>query len=191
MDNRVTAYIEKAPDFAKPVLVHLRKLIHKGCPQVTETIKWGMPYFEYKGILCNMAAFKKHCAFGFWKAPLMKDAEMLIANNGKAMGHSGKITSLSDLPPDHIIIERIKEAVKLNEEGVELPRRKSTAGILQMPEILQKVLNRKRNAVARFNELAPSHKKEYINWINEAKTAETKLQRSEKVLEMVEAKSKK
>lgn len=191
MDNRVTAYIENAPDFAKPVLVHLRKLVHKGCPQVTETIKWGMPYFEYKGILCNMAAFKKHCAFGFWKAPLMKDAEMLIANNGKAMGHSGKITSLSDLPPDHIIIERIKEAVKLNEEGVEVPRRKSTAGILQMPEILQKVLNRKRNAVARFNELAPSHKKEYINWINEAKTAETKLQRSEKVLEMVEAKSKK
>lgn len=191
MDNRVTAYIENAPDFAKPVLVHLRKLVHKGCPQVTETIKWGMPYFEYKGILCNMAAFKKHCAFGFWKAPLMKDAEMLIANNGKAMGHSGKITSLSDLPPDHIIIERIKEAVKLNEEGVEVPRRKSTAGILQMPEILQKVLNRKRNAIARFNELAPSHKKEYINWINEAKTAETKLQRSEKVLEMVEAKSKK
>ncbi len=121
----VNEYIAKSADFAKPILIHLRNLIHASCPQVQETIKWGCPHFVYKGMLCNVAAFKHHCAFGFWKAPLMKDADILKENNAKALGHSGKIKSLSDLPSDKMIIRMVKEAMKLNEQGIKLPLRKT------------------------------------------------------------------
>lgn len=185
LDSRVDAYIKNAEPFAQPVLHHLRNVVHRACPEVEENIKWGMPYFEYKGLLCNMAAFKKHCAFGFWKAALMKDASMLIENNGKAMGHSGKITSLADLPPNNALIARIKEAMKLNEEGIELPAKSPKKEEPLIPEILHKSLFGKRKAYQSFQALSASHKREYINWINDAKTAETKLKRSEKVVDMV------
>src|SRR6187200_2705305 len=105
-DPRIDAYIEKAADFAKPILQHLRALVHKVCPEAEETLKWSFPHFDYKGeMMCSMAAFKQHCAFGFWKASLMKDSEKLFAKIGKtAMGHLGQIRSLSDLPSDKILI---------------------------------------------------------------------------------------
>ena len=94
-DPRIDAYIAKAADFAKPVLIHFRELVHKACPHVEETIKWGLPYFDYKGeIMCSMASFKQHCAIGFWKAKLMKDADKLADAGDEAMGHMGRITSL-------------------------------------------------------------------------------------------------
>lgn len=184
-NTKVDQYIERSQPFAQPILKKLRSLVHKACPQVTETIKWSMPYFEYHGLLCHMAAFNHHCAFGFWKAPLMKDAEMLIANNGKAMGHSGKIASLADLPPEKVLIERIQDAMRLNEEGVELPSRHRNKVDVAIPDSLQTALRSKRNAFHKFEEMSPSHRSEYIRWVNEAKTAETKKNRSEKVVEMI------
>ncbi len=184
-DKRIDNYIQKSEPFAQPILMHLRKLVHKACPDVTETIKWGMPYFEYKGMLCNMAAFKHHCAFGFWKAALMKDAAMLIENNGKAMGHAGKITSLKELPQDRVMIERIHEAIRLNEEGINLPDRSRSTIEVIVPDVLSRELKRKRNAFNKFNELPASHRKEYVDWVNEAKTLDTKQRRSEKVVEML------
>lgn len=184
-DKRIDNYIQKSEPFAQPILMHLRKLVHKACPDVTETIKWGMPYFEYKGMLCNMAAFKHHCAFGFWKAALMKDAAMLIENNGKAMGHAGKITSLKELPQDRVMIERIHEAIRLNEEGINLPdRNRSTIEVI-VPEVLSRELRKRRNAFNTFNKLPASHRKEYVDWVNESKTQDTKQRRCEKVVEML------
>src|ERR1051326_3458971 len=71
-DPRVDAYIEKSADFARPILNRLRKLVHAGCLQVVEEIKWRCPHFMHHGMLCGIAAFKEHCTFGFWKASLMK-----------------------------------------------------------------------------------------------------------------------
>jgi hypothetical protein len=87
MDKRIDNYIAKSADFAKPILNHLRKLIHTACPQVEETIKWGFPHFDYKGMMCSMASFKQHCAFNFWKAPLKKDADAFEENNKNSMRH--------------------------------------------------------------------------------------------------------
>src|SRR5688572_30337255 len=121
-DKRLDEYInKKAAPFAKPILTHLRKLVHQGCPEVTETIKWGMPSFDYKGPLCSMASFKAHCAFGFWKASIMEEAEKLKVNQKSSMGHLGKISSLEDLPSDKILLAYIKEAKRLNDENVKLP----------------------------------------------------------------------
>src|SRR5947208_12411621 len=107
-DKRVDAYIAKSADFAKPMLLHFRDLVHMTCPDIEETIKWGFPHFDYKGMLCSMASFKQHCAFGFWKSALMKDSIEMIGKNEYAMGHLGKITNLKDLPQDKKIITWIK-----------------------------------------------------------------------------------
>src|ERR1041385_5014344 len=126
-DRRVDAYIAKSQPFAKPILNHLRKLVHQGCPEVQETIKWGFASFDYKGPFCSMAAFKQHCVFGFWKSSLMKDPDGYLqersARGGDAMGNFGRLTSLKDLPPDKVIIDLIRQAKKLNDDGVKLPAR--------------------------------------------------------------------
>ncbi|HEY5464825.1 MAG TPA: DUF1801 domain-containing protein [Hanamia sp.] len=178
-DKRADEYITKSADFAKPILIHLRKLIHAACPQVEETIKWGFPHFNYKGMMCSMAAFKNHCAFGFWKAALMKDAGELKENNATAMEHAGKIKSISDLPSDKIIISRINEAMKINDDGIKLPERKVTDKKTEIivPFSLKKELAKNKKASDTFNNFSPSQKREYIEWIEEAKAEETKNKR--------------
>ncbi len=127
-DERVDAYIAKAAPFAQPILSHLRELVHRADPQATETIKWGFPHFEHKGILCSMAAFKEHCTFGFWKAELMTDPEHVLAGVGKtAMGHFGRIQNLDDLPRDDVLVAYIQEAARLNETGAKAPQRAAAA----------------------------------------------------------------
>src|SRR5882672_7607606 len=95
-DPRVDTYIAQSADFAKPILTHLRKVVHAGCPDVEETLKWSFPHFMYKGILCSMAAFKAHCAFGFWKGKLLAEKHQALADTREfAMGEFGRITALS------------------------------------------------------------------------------------------------
>lgn len=191
-DARIDEYISKSADFAKPVLIHLRELVHKTCPDVEETMKWSFPHFDYKGMLCHMASFKQHCAFGFWKAELMKDkALMQNAKSESAMGHLGKITSLKDLPSDKKLISYIKEAMKLNDDGVKLPPRKKSETEITVPDYLIKALKKNKTAFKTFENFSPSHKKEYVEWITEAKTEETRNRRIITAIEwMTEGKSR-
>lgn len=183
-DRRIDEYISKSADFAKPILIHLRELIHKSCPDVEEKVKWGFPHFDYKGMMCHMAAFKNHCAFGFWKAELMKDKTLMQnAKSESAMGHLGKITSMKDLPSDRKLISYIKEAVKLNDEGVKLPVKKKSGKEISVPDYFLKTLKKNKAAFNTFNNFSPSHKKEYIEWITEAKTDETRNRRIVKAIE--------
>jgi uncharacterized protein YdeI (YjbR/CyaY-like superfamily) len=173
-------YISNAAVFAKPILNHLRYLIHKACPETEEKIKWGFPHFDYKGMMCSMAAFKQHCAFTFWKASLMKDKKLMAnAKSESAMGHLGRITSLKDLPSDKILISYIKEAKKLNDDGAKLPAKPVTKrkAELSVPDYFIKVLNKNIAALKTFENFSPSHKREYVNWITEAKTEETRNKR--------------
>ena len=110
-DPRIDAYIARSADFAKPILKHLRKVVHTGCPQVEETIKWSMPHFDYKGMMCGMAAFKEHCAFGFWKADLILARDKQTEKSG--MGSFGCIKSLKDLPSEKTLIGYVKKAAHL------------------------------------------------------------------------------
>lgn len=181
----IDAYITKAQPFAQPILLHLRKLVHKACPNVEETIKWGMPFFDYKGPMSNMAAFKQHCSFGFWKASLMSDP--LLLENAKAetaMGHLGKITSLKDLPKDKQIIAYISEAMQLNEDGKKVVKAKHAAPKeLIIPDYITEAIHKIAQAFATFHAFAPSQKKEYVLWIDEAKTEATKMKRLAKAIE--------
>ena len=180
-DPRIDAYIEKGAPFAKPIMEYLRELVHKVCPEVQETVKWGFPHFEYKGILCSMAAFKQHCSFGFWKATLMKDDKQLLNRVGNTdMGHFNKLTSLKDLPSEKILTAYIKEAVKLNEEEIKLPAKpKTPRKDLETPADLIAALKKNKTALKTFEEFSPSHRREYIEWITEAKTDATRTKRIE------------
>ena len=185
-DKRIDDYIKKSAEFAKPILSHLRKLVHNACPSVEETTKWGFPHFQYKGaILCSMASFKQHCAFGFWKASLMSDRDKLFVQGEAAMGHLGKITSMKDLPSDKVLTAYIKEAAKLNEEGIKLPTRsKSTEKKeLTVPEYFKKALSKNKKALSTFGNFSYSNKKEYVEWVTEAKTEETRNSRMETSIE--------
>jgi uncharacterized protein YdeI (YjbR/CyaY-like superfamily) len=176
-DPRIDAYIKKAAPFAQPVLIRLRTLIHKGCPGVEETLKWGHPSFSYKGILCGFASFKEHCTFGFWKGSLI-----VGSNNGKvheAMDQFGSLTSLRDLPADKAILGYVKEAARLNDEGI-MPKRKTTTPAdrrLAIPAILASALKKNPEAKSNFEGFNYSKKKDYVEWITEAKTEETRNRR--------------
>jgi uncharacterized protein YdeI (YjbR/CyaY-like superfamily) len=172
-DKRIDAYIEKSAEFAQPVMVHLRELIHKACPEVTETLKWSMPSFEYKGLLCGFAAFKQHCTFGFWKQSLMEtDA---FPKNKTAMGSFGRITSLKDLPSDKVMLGLIHQAMELNEKGIKVPKKPTPAKKeLVVPDILTKALSKNKAAKTTFESFPYSCKKEYVEWITEAKTEPTR-----------------
>ena len=184
----IDAYIAKSADFAKPILNHLRELVHKTCPAVEEKMKWGFPHFDYKGeMMCSMAAFKQHAVFGFWKAALMKDP--VLIENAKletAMGHFGRIASVKDLPPDKKVAAWIKEAMKLNELGKKVVKPKATEKKeLIVPDYFVKALAKNKKAKLVFENFAYSHKKEYLEWITEAKTEETRNKRMATALDWI------
>jgi uncharacterized protein YdeI (YjbR/CyaY-like superfamily) len=189
-DPRVDAYIAKSAEFAKPILTHLREMIHKTCPTVEETMKWSFPHFMYKGpadrssrVLCSMASFKQHCAFGFWYADTGDSS--LEAETGPAMGQYGRITGLGDLPKDKVLAQQIKDAVKLHDAGVK-PRatpRSTEKKELEIPEYFSAALKKNKKALATFDGFNYSNKKEYVEWVAEAKTDETRKKRLETAIE--------
>jgi uncharacterized protein YdeI (YjbR/CyaY-like superfamily) len=182
-DPRVDAYIEKAAPFAKPILRYLRKIVHAGCPEVQETIKWSMPHFDYEGIMCNMAAFKEHCAFGFWKAKLILPPNKTL--NKDAMGHFGCIRSLDDLPNEKTLIGYVRKAAELNESGAKVPARDKPMKRppLNVPPDLANGLKRNSKAKTTFENLSPSGKREYVEWIVDAKREETRAKRLETTIQ--------
>jgi hypothetical protein len=183
-DSRVDDYIAKAAPFAQPILKHVRKLAHKACPNVTETIKWSFPHFDYRGIMLGMAAFKRHCAIGFWKGELVVGR---TAGGDGAMGHFGKITSLNDLPSDRQLLAYVRKAAELNEKGVGKPRVKPARAKrpLRIPDYLSTALSQNKKAASNFERFSPSHKKEYVDWITEAKREETREQRLQNAIEWI------
>lgn len=187
-DPRIDAYIAKAAPFARPILEHLRELVHLGCPDVVETIKWGSPAFEYEGLLANMAAFKAHVAFGFWKGALVFDSE----REKEAMGQFGRIASLDDLPADRTVVALVRKAARLNASGEKVPRPvKHPKPPLAMPPDLAAALKKNAKARATFERFPPSQKRDYIEWIVEAKTDATRARRLATTLEwLAEGKSR-
>jgi len=177
-NSQVDEYIEKSEMFARPILEHLRKLIHKVVPEVEETIKWSFPHFEYKGVLCSMAAFKHHCAFGFWKDSLIPEIQELKESKDYAMGSMGRITKLSDLPNDSVLKQFIEKAVALNEEGAKAVRKtKPGEKKLDIPDYFLKAVKSNKNALETFENFNYSNKKEYVEWVTEAKSDKTREER--------------
>ena len=184
----VDSYIAQSAEFARPILSHLRALVHATVPNVEEAIKWQFPCFMYKGkILCNIAGFKEHCVFGFWLAPLMQDKQGILETRGEtsAMGQLGKISSLKDLPSDAILKEYLLEAIALVDQGKTLPKKSSTKKQYEMPASFKSALEKNPPALSAFQKMSPSHQWEYLEYICEAKQEVTVLRRIDKAINMI------
>jgi uncharacterized protein YdeI (YjbR/CyaY-like superfamily) len=186
-DPRIDDYIANAQPFARPILKHLRKLVHQGCPDAEETIKWGFPHFDHHGIMASMAAFKQHATFGFWQHALVTGGK---SQKGEAaMGSFGRITTRQDLPSDAQIVSMVRKAAALNEAGVK-PARVPKAAPKPAPKApadLLAALAKNRSAKATFDAFPPSHKREYVEWIVEAKRPETRATRLKTAIEWMAA----
>lgn len=170
-DPRIDAYIAKAAPFAQPILKKLRLLVHRAAPEIRETVKWGMPFFEREGIVCHMAAFKEHCAFGFWHGGKLG----LKGKEKEAMGQFGRIAARQDLPDDATLVALVEKAVELDGQGIK--KKKPAPGRrppIPMPPVFRAALAATPAAQATFEGFPPSHRYDYLEWITEAKTEPTR-----------------
>ena len=172
-DPRVDAYIKKAAPFAQPILVRLRDVVHRACPDVVEGTKWSSPHFDYKGIFCSMAAFKAHCMFGFWKHALIE--ARLSGADKQALAQIGRMTSIDDLPDDRALVRIIRTAATLNDEGIKATRAPAKKKApLKVPTYFMAAVKKNKKALAAFSEFSPSHKREYVEWVTDARTDDTR-----------------
>jgi uncharacterized protein YdeI (YjbR/CyaY-like superfamily) len=181
LDPRIDTYIAQSPEFARPILTHLREVVHGACPDVEETMKWSRPHFMYNGMLCGMSAFKAHCALGFWKGSLIFPG----SDDKDSMGHFGRITSVKDLPSKKELARFVKQAMRLNEEGINTPARTNRPAPrpLTVPDYFAAALKAREAAKETFDTGSTSFKREYVDWLEDAKTEATRLRRMEQAVE--------
>ncbi len=172
----IDAYIEDAPEFARPILERIRAAFHAGCPEIEERLKWGAPSFEYKGLLGGMVAFKRHVAFGFWKSRLIVDFEKTFGREPGASSMRARVESVGELPTKRVLVAFVREAKRLNDEGVKDPKlsRPKKRPRVVMPADLKAALAENARARATFAAFSDSHRREYVEWITEAKRQETR-----------------
>jgi len=187
-DARIDAYIAKSADFAKPILIHIRQVVHQASPLIGETVKWGMRFFDFKGPVCMMAAFKQHCGFGFWKASRLNDPEGLLQGSDEeaAAGSFGRIASLNDLPSDDALIGFVQQMIAINESGIKEVKKPSTPKAeLPMPADFDKLLKENLVTMGNYEKFSPSSKREYLEWFAEAKSDATREKRMQQALEWI------
>jgi uncharacterized protein YdeI (YjbR/CyaY-like superfamily) len=184
-DPRIDEYIERSEEFARPILRHLRALVHRGCPEVEETIRWGFPHFAYHGLLCSMASFRRHCAFGFWKESLV--LEGATESSREAMGQFGRIASLQDLPDDEVLLGYLGRAAELNREGVRVQRGAAAAARAEREtdEGFRTALAANPAAAANFEAFSPSARREYLEWVADARREDTRARRVTTAVEWI------
>lgn len=194
-DPRIDDYIEKAKPFAQPILAHLRELVHKAVPEVTETIKWSHAFFEYKGrVLANMAAFKEHCSLGFWGREMTEVLRERGLLRDGAMGSLGRIASRKNLPGDKELLLLFRQAAAHIDRGnytspMAARQRNTMARAAKpapaMPPDFARALKANQAASKVFAGFSPSCKREYIEWITDAKREETRSRRLAQAVEMI------
>jgi hypothetical protein len=188
-DPRVDAYIARAAPFARPILTHLRAVVGAAVPEAEETIKWGMPHWVHHGILCCVAGFKGHCAL------VIRGGSDLLGDAAKedAMGQFGRITSRDDLPPRATLVRVLRAAARKNEAHADAPKGPPRARRpeARVPPDLAAALRRDARARATFEGFSPSRRRDYVEWIVEAKAKETRARRlAQAVLWMAEGKAR-
>jgi len=180
------AYIAKAPDFARPILLKVRRLMHQACPDIEEVMKWGHPHFDYRGPVAGMAAFRQHAAFGFWKAQLLKNSAGHSSKAGSMSMSRDKLTNVSQLPSDKVLLRLIRQAVDLNARGVKTPRsKKPPKKPLAPPAYFTEALRKNKKAETAFKAMSPSHQREYLEWLIEAKQEATRQKRLATAIEWI------
>lgn len=194
-NSKVDEYILNAAVFAQPILSKMRSIIEEAEPHIEETIKWGFPCFTYRNkIICSVSAYKNHCVFRFWQGSSLEDSDGILAKVGETeMGELSKIKKIEDLPDSEVIVKYIREAIELSQKGSsKKPMSKEKKLTVDLKSVdLPEIFSSFPIQAEKFDSLSPSHRKEYISWIFEAKTEETKLKRIKTMMEwLLEGKSR-
>lgn len=179
-DPRVDAYIAKAAPFARPLLERLRRDMHAACGDLDESIRWGRPVFMHNGrLVAGMAAFKQHASFGYWRG-----GEVVGEARNDGMGQFGRLQSLDDLPSSADIAEQVRRAVELVDTDAPRPARtRAPRPPLEMPDVMRQALDAHPAARATFDGFSPSQRRDYIEWIVEAKRDDTRARRLAQALD--------
>jgi uncharacterized protein YdeI (YjbR/CyaY-like superfamily) len=181
-DPRFDSYIQKAPEYARPILIELRKRVHAACPGVVETVKWSAPSFELDGLLAGMAAFKAYCSFGFWKEKLLRADKELAA----VLEQVGRVATVKELPAKAAFAKLCKHAAELNTNGVVVPRaKKAPKKPIAMHPSFARALGASKKAKGHFDAFSPSAQREYLEWIADAKKDDTRDKRIEQAVEWI------
>jgi uncharacterized protein YdeI (YjbR/CyaY-like superfamily) len=167
--KNIDDYIAKAPDYARPILVELRRIFQQASPKLEEAIKWGIPCFGYKGPVGAFAAYQKHVSWGLWKSRALDDPDGLL---GKGIMSGGKITKVSEIPPAAKIVRLIRQVIALNEAGI-----KPVTPPPKLPPDFAAALNKNDQAAAHYAAFTPARKWQYVNWVTKAQRAETRARR--------------
>lgn len=188
----VDAYVAKSAAFAQPILRHVRLLMHKGCPGIEETIKWGVPTFERAGIVAMMAAFKEHVAFGFWSEKLVRerlgaDADRMFPKDAKRGMGGRRYAARAELPADAVILRAVRAAVALNESGERPKRPLKRKPPPKAPPYLVAALKKNAKARTTFGRFTPAQQREYVDWLTDAKQAATRERRLAQVVKWLAA----
>ena len=167
-DPRVDSYIAKAAPFAQPILTHVRALVHRALPDAEEGIKWGMPHFMVGGRnVVGLASFKAHASVIIH----FENRDAGDGQGGEGMGDLGKLRTLADLPPDDALIQRFQAGLA----AMETPRpKRAPKPELPAPRAFVAALEAAPAAQRAFDSFAPSHRREYVEWIADAKREETR-----------------
>jgi uncharacterized protein YdeI (YjbR/CyaY-like superfamily) len=192
LNPQVDVYLDNAATFAIPILLHLRALVHKACPEVEETMKWSRPFFLYQGtIMANISAFKEHCTFGFWGQEMSDALTKAGALKDDAAGSFGRIATKKDLPSDKVMLDLIRHAAKLIGTGQSTsiiagrPARKAVKPPLKVPAEFAAALKKDKKAASIFDAFSPSCQHEYVEWIADAKRIETRDKRIATAVEWI------
>ncbi|MBW8759107.1 MAG: YdeI/OmpD-associated family protein [Burkholderiales bacterium] len=189
-DPRVDTYIAQAAPFAQAPLARIRDAMHAALPDVAEAIKWGHPFFLLEGRpFANMAAFKAHCALGFWRGgrPVAEEA---AGDHGKAMGQFGRIESVADLPKPAALRKLIVEAraawtAAIEDKASAPAAPKAKRAPPAVPDDLAAALRATTGARKRYDAFTPSQQAEYVDWIVEARREATRASRIAQAVEWI------
>ncbi|HWB03022.1 MAG TPA: YdeI/OmpD-associated family protein [Verrucomicrobiales bacterium] len=183
----VAAWMEQLSDFARPMIERIYKIIRKAAPQLEEGIRWSSPTFIGRGLVCSFAAFQKHVTLVFWRGAELNDTTGLLTHGqGRSAMRSAKFTSLDQID-DKVIRTWVTAAVALDKDPAKpkpKPQKRPEAAV---PKVLAAALSRNPKARGAFDAMPPSHRREYCEWIAEAKQEATVQRRVEKTIEKLSA----
>ncbi|MGJ8745054.1 YdeI/OmpD-associated family protein [Polaribacter sp.] len=184
MNLKIEEYISKKEKWRKELL--LLRSVFNDLP-VEETIKWGAPTYTFNGKnIVSLAAFKSYCGLWFFQGALLKDKSKVFINaqenKTKAM-LQWRFYSSEEIDIN-LIKEYVLESIENSKKGKEIKPDRSKKELV-VPIELASELSKNKKLKENFDSFSNSRKIEFANYIAEAKKAETRLRRMEKIIPMI------
>lgn len=180
--RNIEEYIAKHQNW-RAELQQLRKIVLS--TGLEESIKWAAPCYSLAGKnVVGIGAFKSYFGLWFFQGALLEDdgGFLINAQKGKTKAmRQWRMTEKRDIRAGHIK-RYIKAAAALAQDGKEI--KPDRAKPIVIPKELSDALREQRAAKA-FESLRPGQRREYADYVTEAKRDDTKRRRINKILPMI------